>query len=147
MLDAEHAGIEVMKKKVIAIFEDDQVSRFIYERIFQDRNDIQLHIFDNPEKGLALAANIRLDIIFIELHFWENFGGVNILNKLKETSAQHTKFVAISAFLQKGDQEHILRSGFHLCIEKPAIFSSADIFNLMNKLADSPDPVTDLPAR
>jgi CheY-like chemotaxis protein len=119
-----------MSKKVIAIFEDDHVNRFIYERIFQGRNDVELHIFDSPDKGVALAEEIRFDLVFIEIHFWGNFGGLGILNRLRETPAQSVTFIAMTSLLQKGDVERILRSGFHLYIENPVIFSEMDLLSL-----------------
>ena len=122
-----------MNKKVIAIFEDDHVNRFIYERIFQGRDDVTIHIFDAPEKGIAKASEISFDIVFIEIHFWGNFGGVNILSKLKEVLPPQTTFVAMTALLQRGDLERILGSGFQMCIEKPIVFSEMDLLK-MNKV-------------
>lgn len=133
-----------MNKKVIAIFEDDHVNRFIYERIFQGRNDVEIHIFDSVDRGVAMAAEIPFDIVFIEIHFWGNFGGIGILNKLKETPARNATFIAMTSLLQKGDVEHILQSGFHLCMEKPVIFSEMDILNLNNTKGQS-DTLKGLP--
>lgn len=134
---------------MIAIFEDDHVNRFIYERIFQGRNDVTIHIFDTPEKGVAKALETPFDIVFIEIHFWGNFGGLNILNKLKEILTPQTTFVAMTALLQRGDLERILGSGFHMCIEKPVVFSEMDLLKMNNVVALAGKtrdlPLTDLP--
>jgi CheY-like chemotaxis protein len=133
-----------MSKKVIAIFEDDHVNRFIYERIFQGRDDVTIHIFDTPEKGISKASETPFDIAFIEIHFWGNFGGLDILNKLKKASTSKTTFVAMTALLQRGDIERILNSGFHMCIEKPVIFSEMDLLK-MNRVVALSGKATDLP--
>jgi CheY-like chemotaxis protein len=133
-----------MNKKVIAIFEDDHVNRFIYERIFQGRNDVTIHIFDTAEKGIAKASETPFDVAFIEIHFWGNFGGLDILNRLRKVLTSKTTFVAMTALLQRGDIERILNSGFHMCIEKPVIFSEMDLLK-MNRVVALSGKATDLP--
>jgi CheY-like chemotaxis protein len=119
-----------MKKIVIGIFEDDAVNRFIYERLLLTRNDVEVHMFDDPEKGVAAAKQVHFDIAFIEIHFWGTFGGVNILNKLKKNVSAPMTTVAMAAFIQDGDRERILGSGFDFCLEKPISFSSLDLKNI-----------------
>lgn len=117
-----------MKKTVVAIFEDDVVNRFIYERLFTDRREnTELYIFDNAEKGIEMARTIPFDVVFIELHFWRTFGGIAILKKLKEVCPPELIAIAMTALLQKGDLEFIMSSGFTLCVEKPILFKEADL--------------------
>jgi CheY-like chemotaxis protein len=121
-----------MKKTTIAIFEDDVVNRFIYERLLNRRKDeLQVHIFDTPEKGIALAREVTFDIVYIELHFWETFGGLAILKRLREICPKEMIAVAMTSLLQEGDLEYILAAGFNLCLEKPVVFSSMDLSNLI----------------
>lgn len=112
-----------MEKKRIAIFEDDQVNRFIYQQIFNDKDDVEVHIFDSPGSGIAMVKEMQFDVVFIEIHFWSNFGGIGILKKIKEISATCPTFIAMTSFLQEGDLEQIMSSGFSLCLEKPVVFS------------------------
>jgi CheY-like chemotaxis protein len=112
-----------MKKTTVAIFEDDHVNRYIYQKLFDSiTSDIQIHVFDNPEKGISMAKQTPFDVVFIEVHFWENFGGIEILNKLKDTSSQPMLAVAMTSLLQQGDLETITSSGFAMCLEKPVAF-------------------------
>jgi CheY-like chemotaxis protein len=120
--------IAVMETKMIAIFEDDRVNRFIYERLFRSRKDVQLYVFDSAEKGLSMAARIPFDVIFIEVHFWENFGGFSILDKLKRICMPGTPFIAMTSLLQQNDLEYILQAGFSMCLEKPVVFSAMDFY-------------------
>ena len=114
---------QTMKKTTVAIFEDDQIDRFIYEKLFENIvTDVQILVFDSPEKGIAMAQETPFDVVFIEIHFWKNFGGVSILNKLKETTSNPMLAVAMTSLLQEGDLEKITTSGFAMCLEKPVAF-------------------------
>lgn len=111
-----------MKKTVVAIFEDDLVNRYIYEKMFRVREDITLHIFDHPEKGIEAFKTTSFDVVFIEAHFRENFGGLRILETLRPVSGNQTVFIAITSLLQKGDLERLMGAGFMMCLEKPIVF-------------------------
>lgn len=112
-----------MKKTIVAIFEDDLVNRYIYEKMFRVREDITLHIFDHPAKGIEAFKETPFDVVFIEAHFRENFGGISILEQLKAISGNHTVFIAITSLLQKGDLEQLMEAGFMMCLEKPIVFN------------------------
>jgi CheY-like chemotaxis protein len=115
-----------MRKKVIAIFEDDPVNRFVYERTLLGYEGIEFHIFEYADKGLALAKEVSFDIVFIEMHFWGNFEGLAIMSKLKEICSASTIYVGMTSLLQKDDMEVALNAGFNLCLEKPILFSNMD---------------------
>lgn len=112
-----------MKKTAVAIFEDDLVNRYIYEKMFRTREDITLSIFDHPDKGIEAFKSTAFDVVFIEAHFRENFGGIRILERLKESNLGNTIFIAISSLLQKGDVEKLMAAGFVMCLEKPIAFN------------------------
>jgi CheY-like chemotaxis protein len=112
-----------MKKTLVAIFEDDLVNRYIYEKMFRIREDITLQVFDQPEKGIEAFTENSFDVVFIEAHFRENFGGIRILNKLAPLAATQTVFIAITSLLQKGDLERLMEAGFMMCLEKPIVFN------------------------
>jgi CheY-like chemotaxis protein len=115
----------MMSKTVIAIFEDDKVDRFVYRKLFQGFEDrIDLFVFDNPEKGMAMATNIQFDVVFIDVHFWDNFGGLSILKRLKEISQNDFIAVAMTSLLQEGDLEQAMQAGFSMCLEKPISFQT-----------------------
>lgn len=116
-----------MKKRVIAIFEDDPVSRFIYKRIFARRDDVEAYIFETPEEGYAIAKGATFDIVFIEVHYWNNFGGLIILEKLKKLTEPTTTFIGITSLLQRGDLEFLTSEGFSVVLEKPVLFSEKDL--------------------
>jgi CheY-like chemotaxis protein len=112
-----------MKNTVVAIFEDDQTNQFVYEKIFaQHESSIQVYIFNTPEEGLEMAKQIQFDVVFIEIHFWESFGGISILNTLKNMSQEYIIAVGMTSLLQEGDLERAVSAGFAICLEKPIAF-------------------------
>src|ERR1041384_6518768 len=106
-----------MKKLTVAVFEDDEVNRFIYKNILKSReDDIDVHVFADPESGLQKAQDTPFDIVLIETHFWgRNFFGIEILNELKKVSPKSFTAIAITSLLQEGDVERLTRGGFTLC--------------------------------
>jgi CheY-like chemotaxis protein len=112
-----------MKKTIVAIFEDDLVNRYIYEKMFRIREDIVLHLFDHPEKGIQAFKENSFDVVFVEAHFRENFGGIAILQKLMPLAGNQAVFIAITSLLQKGDLERLMEAGFMMCLEKPIVFN------------------------
>ena len=116
-----------MSRKRIAIFEDDPVNRFTFQHILKAHEKVETFIFENPETGINMAGQMHFDVIFIELHFWRDFGGISILEKIKELSLGNTTFIAMTSLLQEGDLELTLASGFNLCVEKPVVFSELGI--------------------
>ncbi len=115
-----------MKKLVVAIFEDDEINRFIYQNLLKSTSErLDVHLFDSPEAGLELAKTIQFDIVFIEIHFWgQNFYGSAILHRLKEVSKSDFISIAVTSLLQEGDMERIITAGFTMCMEKPLSFES-----------------------
>ena len=113
-----------MKKTSIAIFEDDKVDGFIYERLFDHiKKPVEFHLFENPETGYAMARKVKFDIAIIQIHFWgDNLSGINILKRIKEIYGHEILAIGITSLLQEGDLEILLASGFSMCIEKPMAF-------------------------
>lgn len=115
-----------MRKKVIAIFEDDPINKFVYERTLQRREDVEVKVFSHPEDGIEAAKEIHFDIVFIELHFRGPFEGLSIIEALKKVCSEDTVFIAMTSFLQRDDLEKALDAGFSACLEKPVVFSAID---------------------
>jgi CheY-like chemotaxis protein len=113
-----------MKKLTVGIFEDDEVNRFIYRNILKSREEnIEVHVFGDPEIGLEKAQVTPFDIVLIESHFWgRNFFGIYILNELRKVAPKEFTAIAITSLLQEGDVERLTRAGFTLCLEKPLSF-------------------------
>ena len=113
-------------KTTVAIFEDDAVNRFLYQRSLERlRENIDFWIFDDPAKGISFAAQQPFNVIFIDAHFWESFGGIRILKKLQPLCPSSTIFVAITSLLQEGDAEKLMKEGFTMCMEKPLAFNES----------------------
>lgn len=116
-----------MKQTVVAVFEDDKNDRFIYSRIFNhSTKPPKVFIFSDPAEGIEKAREVKFDMVYIDLHFWQNFGGSWILEKLKNICPAGMIAFAMTPFIQKGDLERTLASGFDLCLEKSMLFNNSD---------------------
>jgi CheY-like chemotaxis protein len=119
---------DTMKKKlVIAIFENDPLNRFIYQKMVNPHMDkASFYIFNSPEEGLEMATTVNFDIAFIDMHLkGEYFGGIPLSHQLKSVS-DNTKLVAMTTLIQYGDREHAESNGFLKCFEKPLPFFDLD---------------------
>lgn len=118
-----------MKKKlVIGVFEDDSLNRFIYKRMVElQPNQIDAHIFENHDEGVAKVQEIKPDILFIDLHMHgEHMGGIEWIKTMK-LNLPHTQFVAMTTLVQKDDREIAINAGFTLCVEKPLPFYDMEL--------------------
>jgi CheY-like chemotaxis protein len=119
-----------MTNTVIGVFVDDKIEQAIYENAFQRlEHKVEGHVFNTPEQGIDMAKEIAFDLVFIEIHFWgENFGGISILNQIRKASGRNVIAIAVTSFLQEGDVEKIIESGFSMCIERPFSVEAVEIF-------------------
>lgn len=109
-----------MKKILVAVFENDELNRFIYQRMLSLQSDVvEAYIFDSPEEGLAKAEELVFDVAFIDLHYrGEFFGGESIAKKLKSFSTK-TLLVGATTLIQNDDRDIAREKGFHHVVEKP----------------------------
>lgn len=115
------------KKRVIAVFENDSLNRFIYQRMLALQEEkVVSYIFTSAEEGLTLANEVPFDIAFIDLHFQgAQYNGVEVAKKLKNISDKII-LVAMTTLIQKGDTELTTAAGFAACLEKPLPFYDID---------------------
>jgi CheY-like chemotaxis protein len=110
------------RKTVVAIFEDDPVDIFLYKKLYAPMMDkVDCLYFETLQDGLSMAEHMKFDVVIIDIHFWGNNMGIAILKKLYEICSEDLIAIAVTPFLQKGDLELIMSSGFTLCVEKPVI--------------------------
>lgn len=120
-----------MKQTVIGVFEDDKIDRFIYERLFSHYTDSPVvHVFDNAKEGIDKARKIGFDMVYIDLHFWEDFGGELVLKELRQVSDRDMITLAMTSLLQAGDHERVTEAGFDLCMEKADFFRGVNLMQL-----------------
>ncbi|MBL7861896.1 MAG: response regulator [Cyclobacteriaceae bacterium] len=110
-------------KLVVAVFENDGLNRFIYQRMFNLQQDhITYFIFDNPEDGIVSAQEITLNVAFIDLHFrGDPFSGLEVASKLKAISSTIV-LIAMTTLVQEGDWDRAKQVGFKKLLEKPIPF-------------------------
>ncbi|MEQ1587950.1 MAG: response regulator [Cyclobacteriaceae bacterium] len=114
------------KKSVIAVFENDALNRFIYQRMLALQEEkVESYIFTSAEEGLEVAKHVSFDIAFIDLHFQGMHKGIEVARKLK-TVSDKTILVGMTTLIQKGDTELTTAEGFVACLEKPLPFYDVD---------------------
>ena len=115
------------KKSVIAVFENDALNRFIYQRMLALQEEkVVSYIFTSAEEGLEVAKEVPFDIAFIDLHFQGGqYKGIDVAKKLK-TISDKTILVGMTTLIQKGDTELTIAEGFAACLEKPLPFYDID---------------------
>lgn len=123
------------RKTVVAIFEDDPVDIFLYKKLYAPMLDkVECLYFETLQDGLTMAEHVKFDVVIIDIHFWGNNMGIAILKKLYEICSEDLIAIAVTPFLQKGDLELIMSSGFTLCVEKPVIPQKIGLWS--TKMAD-----------
>lgn len=114
------------KKSTIAVFENDSLNRFIYQRMLALQEEkVVFYIFTNAEEGLEAAKHVSFDIAFIDLHFQGERKGIELAKELKIVSDK-TVMVGMTTLIQKGDTELTAEAGFVACLEKPLPFYDID---------------------
>lgn len=124
------------RKTVVAIFEDDPVDIFLYTKLYAPMKDkVECLYFKTLQDGLEMAEQVQFDVVVIDIHFWGNNMGIAILKKLREVCSNDPIAIAVTPFLQKGDLELIMSSGFTLCVEKPIVVQGIGLWTtgLSNK--------------
>jgi CheY-like chemotaxis protein len=121
------------KKSVIAIFENDSLNRFIYQRMLDlQKEKVTFYNFSSAEEGLEMAKQTAFDVAFIDLHLHgEQYSGIDLAKKLKIISTK-TILVGMTTLIHKGDIELTIAEGFAACREKPLPFY--DIDKLLNEI-------------
>lgn len=120
------------KKWVVAVFENDALNRFIYQRMLNLQSEVvTAYIFENPEAGVELAQSVKFDLAFIDLHLrGELFGGVSLATQL-QSLVKDIRLVAMTTLIQEADREQSQKEGFVALLEKPVPF-----YNFPQLMAD-----------
>jgi CheY-like chemotaxis protein len=108
----------------IAIFEDNSVDRFIYERTLEHVPfAYDARVFQTPDEGLHSAHYLEFDVVIIHLNFWGTNYGFQIMNEMKKICRNNPVFIAVTSYLPEDEIEAITSKGFQSVYEKPFIFN------------------------
>ena len=111
----------------IAIFEDNAVDRFIYERTFEHLPfAYDARIFQTPDEGLHNAHYLEFDVVIIHVNFWGTNYGLQILSEMKKICRNNPVFLATSSYLPEDEWSQLVAKGFTSAYEKPVIFNRFD---------------------
>jgi CheY-like chemotaxis protein len=117
------ASKNVTMKTGVGIFEDDKIDLFLYQQTLEKMNPMFDGIFlKNMEEGIEAASKGLFEILIVDVHFFGDNIGLDILQRLRRASPKEFIAIAVTPMLQEGDLERILAAGFNLCLEKPYAF-------------------------
>jgi len=107
-----------MTKKIYLI-EDNEKNMKLFKAIFNKMQDIELFTEMEGVKGLELIKSGNPDLVILDIQL-PNLSGIDICRELRKLKKfQETKFIAVTAFAMKGDEERILNAGFNCYLSKP----------------------------
>jgi CheY-like chemotaxis protein len=110
-------------KTRVGIFEDDKADQFLYQHLFEKMNPgLEGIFFKNIDEGIEAAMKGSFDVVIIDIHYYGDNVGLEILQKLKRASSREFIAIAVTPLLQEGDLERTLEAGFSICLEKPMAF-------------------------
>jgi hypothetical protein len=129
------------RKVNIAIFDDSDIDRFIFDRTLSENIHADHRCFVNPEVGLSYSPYQVFDIVIIDLHFWGTRFGIKIRDQWSERCLKKPVFIATSPFLLENESAEIINAGFDYVFKKPAIFSSLDglILQYIENISERPE--------
>jgi len=121
-------GFSMKKKLVIGVLENDSTNRFVYNRMVKFHpGEMDAYIFESCAEGTEKVQEINPDILFVDLYLQgDHLGGIEWFKNIKLT-LPHTRFVAMTTFIQKDDREAALRAGFDTCVEKPLLLHDIEL--------------------
>jgi CheY-like chemotaxis protein len=112
-------------KTRVGIFEDDRADQFIFQQLITKTSPaIEPIFFRSIEEGIEAARKELFDVVVINIHYYGDNIGLDILQRLRRESKVPFVAIAITPLLLDGDLERILAAGFALALEKPQAFEA-----------------------
>ncbi len=104
--------------KTVLIVEDNELNLKLFRDLLDAHGYKTVETKDGAE-ALALARNIRPDLILMDIQLPE-ISGLDITRQLKaDESVRQIPVVAVTAFAMKDDEEMILNAGCEAYMSKP----------------------------
>lgn len=106
----------------MAIFEKDQITRFINQRLFSAYNPtVELTQCPSLETGLQIIKEEKFDIIIVDWHISHDTEAILSIPQLLTKLYPQTRIItiALADLLYENHKSEILKSGYDFCWLKP----------------------------
>ncbi|MDH5302099.1 MAG: PAS domain S-box protein [Gammaproteobacteria bacterium] len=114
----------------VLYIEDNPANIRVVQDILHRYTPHRLNCVTDPEQGIALARQLRPDIILLDIHL-PRISGLQLLPQLKlDPDTAHIPVIALSAFASASDVQAGLEAGFDKYITKP--FGISTLLNALH---------------
>ena len=121
-----------MSGKTILYVEDNEANRMIVRDLLK-RTKYQLVEAHDGDAGVAKAAEIRPDLILMDIQL-PKISGLEAIRRIRaETATAKTPIIAITSFALSGDDQKAKEAGATAYLAKP--YSPFDLLNLVRQYA------------
>ncbi|HUX91003.1 MAG TPA: ATP-binding protein [Gallionellaceae bacterium] len=119
-------------RSVVLHIEDDAAARFVMQRVFARREELELRDAESAEIGISLAWAEPPALILMDINL-PGMDGYEALGLLKgDAMTAHVPVIALTANAMQGDDERGLAAGFDAYVTKPVNIKT--IFDLIDGL-------------
>lgn len=105
-------------KNTVLVIEDNEQNLYLV-RFLLEKNGFEVHEARDGRQGVALASELRPDLILLDIQL-PMLDGYAVAAELRKNAVlQDTPIIAVTSFAMVGDREKALASGATDYIEKP----------------------------
>ena len=120
---APSAAVPVPGRQILYI-EDNPVNALIISQLLQRRRDLVLTVAEDGTRGVALAAELRPDLILLDMQL-PDFDGIEVMRRLRaDPATARIPCIALSANAMPEDIDAALRAGAADYWTKPLEFKA-----------------------
>ena len=120
-----------MRAKIILYVEDNELNRKIVRALLKGTTYNLIEAYDG-EAGVAKAAEIRPDLILMDIQL-PKISGLEAMRRIRaEAATANTPIIAITSFALSGDDQKAKEAGATAYLAKP--YSPRDLLALIRKL-------------
>ena len=133
-IDIKKVPLLINTNKKILIAEDNAINMNLIETIIKRIGGYQISLAKDGKKAVAFYEKEEFDIVFMDIQM-PVMNGLDACKKIieiaEENKRKKPKFIAMTAYAMKEDEEKFLDSGMDVFLPKP--FTKEDVMKILDK--------------